>query len=163
MSDVPFSVSGRPFVNTITAGPLLNLLLALQGMEGPDDRETAWKVFRQFAALPSSSEHDVIGFTAELLDEPGGYPTLTGSWLRQLTDDAAGLTLTRAIQVEFGYEEPPDALIEAVEMWSDEYPTLGAFFSAVEQLPHFNFIMENPPHSSGVYVHESEANEDDLR
>ena len=163
MSDVPFTVGARPFVNTITAGPLLNLLLALQGMEGPDDRRRTWEVFQQFARLASSSEHDVVGFHAGWMEVDDGYPTFAGSWVRELTDDAAGFgTLTRAIQVEFGYEEPLESLLEPVELWSDDYPTLEAFFAEVAQLPHFTFIMETAPDFAGVYVREPDGAEDYL-
>jgi hypothetical protein len=53
--------SGR-IVNTITAGPLLKLLLAMDGMETPEDPQQTWAVLRRFAQIPGSSEQDVLGF-----------------------------------------------------------------------------------------------------
>src|SRR5690606_33273017 len=121
----PVTSSTTPFtnariVNTLTAGPLLNLMLALEGMESPGDPAVTWEVFKKFALVPSQSVHDVVGFQVAWVQVERGQPLLSCSWVRQLTDDAAGHDeLTRAIQLEYAYNDRLLSVPDAVELWSD--------------------------------------------
>lgn len=80
-------LAGIP-INTLTAGPLLRLMLAMEGME-PDSMpvEEAWPVFKRFAALPSQANGDVISFQVRQEGEPGS-PMYYCMWIRQLSDEA---------------------------------------------------------------------------
>lgn len=152
---VPFS--NARIVNTITAGPLLNLMLALEGMEAPGEPDATWEVFKRFAQVPSQSVHDVVGFQVVWIQVEGGDPFLSCSWVRQLTDDAAGYDeLTRAIQVEYAYSSGLLNVPDPVEIWSDEYGSLAEFFEAVEAQPQFAFLLQTSATFTGVYVRDQE-------
>jgi hypothetical protein len=145
-------------VNTITAGPLLNLMLALAGMESPEEPARAWEVFKRFARAPSTSSHDVIAFQVGWIEVDGGDPLLSCSWVRQLTDDAAGYgDITRAVQLEYGYDEKLLHVPNSIDVWSDEFPSLAEFFEAVERQSQFGFMMETAASISGVYVRDDDG------
>ena len=159
------SILGGRIVNTITAGPLLNLLLAMDGMEEPADPRRAWAVFKRFAQVPSSSTQDVLGFQVRWIQVGDGYPVLTCAWVRQLTDDAGYTTeITRIISLEYSYDSGRQELTsypEDLELWSDDYSTLSEFFGDVEQQPQFSFMLQHAADFSGVYLHDEEDTVDE--
>ena len=157
-SSIPFA--NVRIVNTITAGPLLHLMLALEGMEAPGDPADAWAVFKRFAQVPSHSVQDVVGFQVGWTRSDGGGPLLTCSFVRQLTDDAAGLDdLTRVIQLEYAYHDRLLDVPDALEIWSDDYPSLDTFFEEVESQPQFHFLLSTSASFTGVYVRDQEDEE----
>jgi len=128
-------LAGIP-INTLTAGPLLRLMLAMEGME-PDSMpvEEAWPVFKRFAALPSQANGDVISFQVRQGGEPGS-PMYYCMWIRQLSDEAGGWgERTRSIQLEFMYDHGPQIHFSECEVWSDDFDSLDSFSSHVERLP----------------------------
>jgi len=153
-------LSDGRIVNTITAGPLLNLLLALDGMEVPEDPQDVWPVFKKFAAVPSTSELDVIGFQIawEPLDD---RVVVRCSWVRQLRDDAAGYgTIERLIEIIYGYDYTLDAPAE-LDVWSDKYRKLDDFFAAVEASKEFQFLLDNAPEVSSINIEDLALHDDD--
>ena len=81
---------------------------------------------------------------------------LACSWLRQLTDDATGYgETTRAIQLEYGYDQELTNYPDEIELWSDDYTSVTRFFDDVEQAPQFFFMLEQDYDFSGVYVRDA--------
>ncbi len=135
-------------VKTLTAGPLLHLLLALEGMEPPELHPArAWPVLRRFLALPSESGQDVYSFQASWASEMGEAPVLFCTFARQLTDEAGdrGEPLTRSIQLEFSYEIARTKDLDACEVWSDRFRTVEQFAAYIERLPHFQMMQQETP------------------
>jgi hypothetical protein len=132
-------------------------MLALDGMEAPGEPGRSWDVFKRFAQVPSTSVHDVLAFQVGWIRIDDGDPLLSCSWVRQLTDDAAGYgELTRAIQLEYGYSERLLLVPDELDLWSDEFNSLREFFEAVEDQPQFKFLMATPASFTGVYVREQD-------
>jgi len=143
-------------VNTLTAGPLLRLLLALDGMEPPlVDPVRAWPVFKRYAGMPSASEEDVIGFQARWVEEPGNEPVVFCALERRLTDtDGNPLGMTRTVQLEYTYDAGDASELEDVEVWSDEFENLADFFQEVEGLPQFEIMQSIPAIMCDIYTEE---------
>ena len=133
-------------VTMLSAGPLLRLMLALEGMEPPKlDPMRSWTVFQRFAALPAQATQDVATFQVTWVTEIDGPPILFCVLARQLTESVRGMAeTTRSIQVEFSFEAESDEL-EDIEVWSDEFESLDAFVAHVEELPHFEIIAREKP------------------
>lgn len=145
-------------LNTLTGVPLLRLLLANDGMEPPDlDLLRAWQAFKYFANLTADSEQDVVGFQGRWVGEAADSPLLACTWLRQLTDDAPGYSLTRAIELDYTLETPYNSAIEDVEIWSDSYTSVEAFLTDVEQLPHFFLLSHATVTMCDVYAEDDGA------
>jgi hypothetical protein len=90
-----------------------------------------WSVFKRFAQVPSTSARDVLAFRASLIQVDDEPATPACCWVRQLTDEAAGYgELTRAIQVEYGYDERLLLVPEPVEIWSADFANLADFLEA---------------------------------
>lgn len=134
-------------VTLLTASPLLRLMLALEGMEGPViDPMRAWAVFRRFIALPAEAAQDVATFQATWVTEIDGPPILFCVLARQLTVSVRGMAeTTRSIQVEFSFEAEYTDELEDIEAWSDEFETLDDFAAHVEELPHFEIMAQEKP------------------
>jgi hypothetical protein len=140
-------------VNTITAGPLLSLMLAFDGMEGPGEPLPTWEAFKRFAQLPSSSVHDLVGFYVAWLPDPSGEMFLSCSWFRELTDDAGGQGEdTRIVRLEYGYTDTLLRAPQETELWSDAFRNLPDFFAAVEKSSQFRFIVDTAANFCGVHV-----------
>lgn len=130
-------------LNALTLGPLLRLLLAQHGLEAdmlpPDD---AWHVFRIFARLPCPGLRDVCSFQATRRsedDEPPLVPYLYCTLSRELATEAGeGL---RATQIQWGVDLDKDEDVEEVELWSDDFDDLEAFFARVEEAPAFGALL----------------------
>jgi hypothetical protein len=139
-------------VNTITAGPLLNLLLALAGMEVPGDPADVWPIFRKFAAVASASDLDVVSFQVSW-EERDNAVGVRCCWTRQLRDDAAGYgTIDRLVEVVYAYERASLAHPQELELWSDQFASLDAFFGDAESRPEFRFLLDNIPDGGSIVV-----------
>ncbi len=143
-------------INTLTAGPLFRLLLALEGMEPPAvDPGRGWQVFERFIALPSESGRDLASFQATWGPDPEARDTLFCTLARQLTDGLeTAVEVTRSIQLEYSFGLPWSEEYDDVEVWSDEFDSLQEFTAQVEQLPHFRLLLERAPSTCEVYVEE---------
>jgi len=144
-------------VNTLTAGPLLRLLLALEGMEPPlvtPDR--AWEVFKRYARMPSAADDDVVSFQARWVEEPGNEPVVFCGLARRLTDaERNPLGLTRTVQLEYVYEAEDAGEFEDIEIWSDEFESLDDFFQEVEGLAQFELMQSAPVVMCDIYTEEA--------
>lgn len=144
-------------INTLTAAPLLRPLLALEGMEPPDlDPERAWAVFKRFVSLPAESPQDLATFQAHWHTLSDDTPQLACLFARPLSDDATGFETTRSIQIEYIYDLPYSERLAELEVWSDEFPSLDAFFAHVEKLPHFRMMREQSAVMCDLYAEEPE-------
>lgn len=136
----------------------MRLLLASDGMEPPElDLQRAWPVFKYFATLVADSEEDVIGFQARWVGETAEDPIMVCTWVRQLTDEAPGFRLTRAIELDYTLDTPFNPRIEDVELWSDDYGSVAEFFGEVEQLPHFLLAAQSTVAMCDIYAEDEEA------
>lgn len=146
-------------VNTITAGPLLNLLLAMEGMEVPGDPADVWPVFKKFIAVQSSSELDVASFQVSL-EQSYDSVGVRCSWTRQLRDDAGGYGVTdRLIEVVYAFAKPQLGVLEPTELWSDQYTDLTAFFAHVEAQSAFKWLMSSTPDAGSIVVEEIDSSD----
>jgi hypothetical protein len=132
-------------LNTLTAWPMLRLMLAMQGMEPPTlPAGRTWTVFKAFLALPSASEQDVSSFQTTWIREDPDSPTFAVRWVRQLTDsEPGGEPLTRSVEAQFLYEAPHDSELAERTVWSDDFSSLKEFVAAVEALAEWRFAVEN--------------------
>lgn len=159
METTPVDPQSLLRVNTLTAGPLLRLLLALEGMEPPDiDPARAWQVFRRFLALPSESVQDVASFQARWEGETGDAPVLFCTFVRQLTDEDpdAIAPRTRSIELEYSYDVPRVDQLPELDVWSDSYRSLDEFAAHVERLPHFRLMEREGASFCDIFVEDME-------
>ena len=148
-------------VNTITAAPLLHLLLAIAGMEGLGDPEEVWPVFKRFSSFPSSSEVDILTFQIAPAEERG-VVGVRFAWGRHLRDEAGGYGITdRLIEVAYGYYPGSFAHPQTLELWSDQYPSADAFFADVESRPEFEFLLRTAPTSAEISVEDVATDEEE--
>lgn len=143
MSDLP------PLeINLLTAGPLLRLILAQHDVEPPNmPAAEAWEAFKVFLRFPSALRTDVASFqatwtpedTVDVPDPPFFYCT----WSRELVDDT-GLVGPegRAIQIQWAFD-PVDQDVPEMEIWSDAFDSLQAFFDAVEGSEAFRSLLRH--------------------
>jgi len=146
-------------LNTLTAWPMLRLMLAMEGMEPPLlPANRTWAVFRAFLELPSASERDVSSFQTSWIREDPDTPTFVVRLVRQLTDNAAGWgPLTRSVEAQFLYEAPSDPGLAEHTVWSDDFRSLGDFVAAVEALPEWRFAVENDRSDGDLLADEESA------
>jgi hypothetical protein len=149
-----------PRLNTLTAGPMLRLMLAMDGIEPPQlPGQRSWRVFKSFLALPSASARDVASFQSAWLGEDPSAATLVIRFVRELTDDAAGFggLRTRVVELQFLYELSARLPLAAREVWSDEFESLQAFTDAVETLPEWKFVVQEGPPTGELLEDEEPA------
>jgi hypothetical protein len=146
-----------PALNTLTAWPMLRLMLAMRGMEPPElPGMRSWEVFKGFLAVQSASEHDVASFQSTWLREDSQAPTLVIRFVRELTDDAAGYSRSRTVELQFLYELSGTLPLVARELWSDEFESTQAFIDAVEALPEWRFVVDEGP-ATGDLLEDEES------
>src|SRR5579864_3104863 len=121
-------------VNTLTALPALQYMLANAGLEAPHFAfRPAWEVFQRFLAVPSDSSDDVAGFQTTWVRDNALDPLFEVRLCRQVTDAKSSFgTTTRVIGVEFRFEGAPDGM-EEVELWANDSPGLAQFIATVER------------------------------
>lgn len=142
-------------LNTMTAKPLLELLLAQAGMEHEQfPPERAWPVFAEFARLPSASGDDVVSFQAMPGDEHGLADAMVILWSRQLADAAPGYDAIRSVVLQYVVEDLGVRELDPVEAWSGDFNELGEFLAHVEALPHFELLRRVAPASVSLYLEE---------
>ena len=136
-----------PPLNTLTAWPMLSLMLAMDGMEPPLPGRRSWRVFKTYLALPSSSDRDVASFQSTWIREDPTEPTFVVRFARELTDDAdgTGLLRTRIVEIQFLYQLSDELPLAARELWSDEFASMQAFTEAVEATPEWKFVVDEGP------------------
>jgi hypothetical protein len=147
-------------LNTLTAWPMLRLMLAMEGMEPPGlPASRTWTVFKAFLELPSDSEPDVSSFQTSWIRDDPGSPTFVVRLVRQLTDDASGGPLTRSVEAQFLYESPADANLAEQAVWSDDFKSTTEFVAAVGALSEWSFAVENDTGDGELLTEEESADE----
>jgi hypothetical protein len=143
--------------NTLTAAHLLRYLLAEAGHEEPGlQLAPTWPVFQRFLGI-AADDADVASFQVRWAGGGGDTPTLVVSCARQLTDAAGGWgPLTRVAALEFMFEQVPGE-VEEEERWSADFPTLEAFFVAVEATPVWQLVHDWPAAQGNVVFDELDA------
>jgi hypothetical protein len=134
-----------PLLDTLTAWPMLRLLLAMDGMEPPQlPARRCWTVFKAYLALPSASERDVAAFQSNWILEDPASPIFVVRLVRQLTDNASGVgQFTRSVELQWFYEMPHDPSLAERDLWSEDFHGIEGFAAAVEALPEWAFAVEN--------------------
>ena len=95
---------------------------------------------------------DAGSFQTSWIRENPEAPVFSVMFLRQLTDEAGGYgELTRAIALQFLFEDAPEDLGEHA-MWSSEFRRLEDFFTNVERLREFRFVLDAPPSFADVIL-----------
>ncbi|MEO8450609.1 MAG: hypothetical protein ABI647_12495 [Gemmatimonadota bacterium] len=143
-------------LNTLTAKPLLEYLVACEGVDddfaGGITPARAWPAFSRFAAIPTTSDGDVISFQASWVDDPTIPPAYTMSWARELTDDASGFgRSTLSVILEFRYEVPPAEALHPIKVWSTDFPSIEGFLAEVERCRAFQFAQGKEPDFATIY------------
>jgi hypothetical protein len=126
---------------------MLRLMLALDGLEPPQlPPARSWAVFKSFLALPSASEQDAASFQTTWIREDPASPTFVVRFVRELTDDAAGVgQLTRSVELQFLYDGAAGVPLTGREVWNVDFESVQAFAEAVEALPEWIFAVRNVP------------------
>jgi hypothetical protein len=147
-----------PPLNTLTAWPMLRLMLSLEGMEPPQlPASRSWAVFKSFLALPTGSERDVASFQTTWIREDPDTPIFVVRYLRELTDDATGFgRITRSVELQFLYDLSAPPTLRTLELWSEDFESVRAFTAAVEALPEWKFSVEHAP-SDGELLQDEES------
>jgi hypothetical protein len=148
-----------PPLNTLTAGPMLRLMLAMDGMEPPLPGRRSWKVFKAFLSLPSSSDADVASFQSTWIREDPAEPTFLVRFVRELTDDVGytGQRRTRIVEIQFLYQLSDELPLAARELWSDDFDSMQGFTEAVEAAPEWKFVVDEGPPTGDVLEDEEPA------
>lgn len=134
-------------LNAFTGGPLLQLMLAIRGEEPPSlDTDVAWEVFKQFARIPTDQGHDLISFQATWTPgdrvEAPDPPIFYVSWSRELSADDGYTRVIRAVQLQWCFD-PAEGDLSDVDLWSDSYADLDAFFADIESRAEFKALLSN--------------------
>jgi hypothetical protein len=151
-------------LTTLTAEPVLRLLLAQEGHEAPRvPPEAGWRVFQAFGQLPAAHQDDGVSFQSEVAEEEGSEPVLSLMFVRQLTDPLEdGSFRTRRVALQYLYPPPPRgsglAIGEKI-LWQPDYDSWAAFSADVEACDEFRYAMAAKPEHAALFVEEDLAEE----
>lgn len=127
-------------IDLFTALPLLQLLLAIRGLEEPDmPFGETWSVFKEFAGAGDSSSDPIV--TVQLQEaeaEPTDFEVFMG---REVQGVRNGYDVTRLVGVQFLLRGPSVGPVQDRELWSTEFQDLAAFVAAVEASPGFRVAL----------------------
>ena len=143
-------------VTWYTARPLLDLMLALQGIEAPVlDPAEAWRVFKEYLTVPSEAGSVVGGFHCSVVSDESLGPGVLVRFVREISDPEVGRSRVRNVFLQLVYNESQDGLVDR-DLWVETKEDLQGFVSKVEALPEFRFAMEATPVAGEVFVEETE-------
>ena len=130
-------------VNTLTALPALQYMLADAGLEAPHfSFRAAWDVFQQYLAVPSDAQDDVAGFQTTWVRENALDPVFEVRLCRQVTDTKGGWgTTARVVGIDFRFESAP-AEMDEMEVWATEVGSLSQFVKKVEASAEFRYALQ---------------------
>ena len=130
-------------VNTLKALPVLQYLLAEDGLEAPAiPFGTGWAVYKKFLRVPADSSEDVAGFQVSWLRENPEQPVLELLLCRQLRDEALSVgPLRRVVALQFLFEGARVTVDEG-EVWSSECGSVDRFLDRVEHEPAFEYAWD---------------------
>jgi hypothetical protein len=143
-------------VTWYTARPLLDLMLALEGIEAPVlDPSEAWRVFKEYLAVSSEAGNVVGGFHCSVVSDESLGPGVLVRFVREISDPEVGRSRVRNVFLQLVYNESQDGLVDR-DLWVETKEDLQGFVSKVEALPEFRFAMEATPVAGEVFVEETE-------
>jgi hypothetical protein len=146
-------------LNTLTAKPLLDYLLAVSGMESPIlTIDKAWNVFCRYLVIPDRDGNALASYQATVASPDESASALMVRSAREVTDDSPGFPLTRSAFLQFMIEGDCRG-IEDQEVWTTDCADLEAFRSKVEGLTSFRYALNNPCSSGECMLDEMDANE----
>lgn len=130
-------------VNTLTALPALQYMLADAGLEAPHfPFRAAWDVFQTYLALPSDAQDDVAGFQTTWVRENALDPVFEVRLCRQVTDAKGSWGSTaRVVGIDFRFEGAAPEM-EEVELWASDFASLRKFIEGVEASTEFRYALE---------------------
>jgi hypothetical protein len=120
------------------------LLAAGFRFEAPDPF-VGWTVFKQFAAMPVEGVEDGILWQVGCYDFTGqNFCHL--DFVRQFSFSENGeYDHMEQLHLEFTCKPTPTLLPLERNQWAFDYPSLDAYFSAVESFPEFQAALRNSP------------------
>jgi hypothetical protein len=145
-------------ITTLSAEHVLRYLLAIEGLEAPyGTLATTWPIFKQFLALPSDASEDIASF--QLGHGEAEDPTYLHLTLARQVADAPGDygIIKRSTQLTYSWQHSEPFGLEPAELWSDDFPDLAAFCTAVENHEAFRLLAELTPDESDVLVEEARS------
>jgi|GEM_PF-2033447 len=114
-------------VTWYTARPLLDLMLALQGLEAPVlDPAEAWRVFKEYLAVPSEAGSVVGGFHCSVVSDESLGPGVLVRFVREISDPEVGGSRVRNVFLQLVYNESQEGL-EDRDLSMEDYVGLGVF------------------------------------
>lgn len=142
-------------INTLTAKPLLELMLAQAGMEGEHVTPAhAWLVFVEYLKVPSESGDGEAAFHAVHPEGEEGKHGVVFLLTREVADDAPGYPSVRHVTLQFGFESMDARQVEQLEVRSSEFGSLDEFVEDVEGRAQFHFMQTNKPILAALFVEE---------
>src|SRR5574341_86739 len=138
-------------VDTAETELLRRLKAARLAPEALDPWE-AWKVFKEFLAVPLLEDaYDAASFQCGVdteVENPEAFAIFTRQFSRRhgKTDELVG-----RVVVELRYDPLAVPWKGSAEVRSHDFPTLGEFASVVEGLPEFQGVVSRRPRESEVY------------
>ena len=129
-------------VNTLTALPALQYMLADAGLEAPHFAfGAAWEVFQKYLGLPSDASEDIAGFQTTWVRENALDPVFEVRLCRQVTDaKGAWGSTARIVGIDFRFEGAPAAMDE-VALWASDFKSLKQFIERVEASTEFRYAL----------------------
>jgi len=115
------------------------------------DPSVAWRVFREFAAVPVSAADDALLFQCGTYDFTGReqfHWNLTRQFSLEEEGEYAGM---EQLQLTVLYEPASELRPLDTDLWSSDFGSLEDFFSAVEALPGFSAPLAHPPTGSELF------------
>jgi len=145
-------------VDPLTARPLLDLMLAFQGLEAPIlDPSAAWRVFKEYLGVPSAVGATVGGFQCSVVAEEALGPGVLVRFIREVAgEDTEVGPRRRNVFLQLVYDSSEEGL-EDRDLWMEPGSSLSEFLTAVEALPEFRFAMEAAPSGGEVFMEEAET------
>ncbi|HEX8211939.1 MAG TPA: hypothetical protein VF584_17315 [Longimicrobium sp.] len=115
------------------------------------DPSIAWRVFREFAAVPVSAADDTLLFQCGTYDFTGReqfHWNLTRQFSIEEDGEHAGM---EQLQLTVLYEPASELRPLEVSLWSSDCGSLEEFFAEVEALPGFSAPGAHPPTGSELF------------
>jgi hypothetical protein len=132
-------------------------MLAAAGFDqNRPDPSIAWRVFREFAALPVSAADDTLLFQCGTYDFTGHeqfHWNLTRQFSFEEEGEYAGM---EQLQLTVLYEPAPELRPLEVSLWSSDCGSLEEFFTEVEALPGFSIPAAHPSTGSELFTSRSD-------
>jgi len=144
-------------VNTLTALPVLQYLIADEGLEAPGiPFRRGWEIFQKFLKVPGDSSEDMAGFLVSWLRENPDEPVLEILLCRQLADSEPPIgPLRRIVALQFLYSGAR-VTVDDSELWSKDFGSVDRFLDQVEKGPAFDYAVDGELTSGDAIIAQDE-------